>query len=460
MSKTIFPRLNKSLEHQIEKTMANTPLNIKKQFKLALTPHKFETEVYIPKNLKLNKTEYAKKNYFINKIISFDTLYKPEKERRLRIKKETDVFSQQYKPINDDKFNKKDNYVKKVEENYKIKGYDMNDLSYSRKDNIFAPSILFKDSDHDLRLTCKIEPSRNIIRDNNYLSRVEDSITNIKKNKSGHIEEEEEKKRFRPKRFSILSDDYINAIINVRNKIKEEIQWNKMSLKQMKKLNRNLRKEIKQINLSLNDANEENKKMKEKRNNENAFLISNRLNKDKKKNNDTHLNINGKEDDKIMIIDNNRKFKRNEKKNKDLSNTELMRKEVFEKKKNERLETVYNEILRTNFILSEKDAENYINLYTNRKVPYTDYKTGSNLHGIFQEFQKRSREIDLPEKAKLINHTKRDIYNQTYSGNIDYEGKAYDLLQRNLYDVEQLNEEENKINNLPFDYSYDILNGQ
>ena len=54
----------------------------------------------------------------------------------------------------------------------------------------------------------------------------------------------------------------------------------------MKKLNRNLRKEIKQINLSLNDANEENKKMKEKRNNENAFLISNRLNKDKKKNND------------------------------------------------------------------------------------------------------------------------------------------------------------------------------
>ena len=160
-----------------------------------------------------------------------------------------------------------------------------------------------------------------------------------------------------------------------------------------------------------------------------------------------------------MIID-NRKFKRNEKKNKDLSNTELMRKEVFEKKKNERLETVYNEILRTNFILSEKDAENYINLYTNRKVPYTDYKIGSNLHGIFQEFQKRSREIDLPEKAKLINHTKRDIYNQTYSGNIDYEGKAYDLLQRNLYDVEQLNEEENKINNLPFDYSYDILNGQ
>ena len=121
MSKTIFPRLNKSLEHQIEKTMANTPLNIKKQFKLALTPHKFETEVYIPKNLKLNKTEYAKKNYFINKIISFDTLYKPEKERRLKIKKETDVFSQQYKPINDDKFNKKDNYVKKVEENYKKK---------------------------------------------------------------------------------------------------------------------------------------------------------------------------------------------------------------------------------------------------------------------------------------------------------------------------------------------------
>ena len=52
------PRLNKSVEHQIEKTMENSPINLKNQFKLALTPHKFNSEIYIPKKLQINRLEY------------------------------------------------------------------------------------------------------------------------------------------------------------------------------------------------------------------------------------------------------------------------------------------------------------------------------------------------------------------------------------------------------------------
>ena len=451
-----MPLLNKTLEFQIERTMKNKPKNIKKKFKLALTPHKFESEIYIPKRIQLNKTQYPGRNYLINKVISFDSLYKPQKEMRLKIKKETDVFSQQYKPINDKKFYNKDNYLKKIEDKYKYKGYNMEDLQYRKKDNIFSPSILFKDSDHDLRMTCQIEPSYNIIKDNNFLSKVEESITNIKKNK-GKNKDEEEKKRYRPKRSSILTDDYINAIINVKEKIKEELKLQNMSLRQIRLMNKSLQNEIRQTNFSLTEANEENKKMSERRKErQNMFLSNESLNmSNKKKRKDNLINLyKSNNEEKIMIIDTrDAKFIR---KNKETL-SEIKRKEEFEKEKNSRLENVYNDILKTNFIMGEKEAIDYIDVYTNRQIPVPNEKIGSNLHGVFQEFQRRSNNINLPEKAKLINHTKRDIYNKTYSNIVDVDKKAFDNLQSHLYDVDKLKDDEKKIENLQFEYTYDIL---
>ena len=451
-----MPLLNKTLELQIERTMKNKPKNIKKKFKLALTPHKFESEIYIPKRIQLNKTQYPGRNYLINKVISFDSLYKPQKEMRLKIKKETDVFSQQYKPINDKKFLNKDNYLKKIEDKYKYKGYNMEDLQYRKKDNIFSPSILFKDSDHDLRMTCQIEPSYNIIKDNNFLAKVEESITNIKKNKSKN-KDEEEKKRYRPKRNSVLTDDYINAIINVKEKIKEELKLQNMSLRQIRLMNKSLQNEIRQTNFSLNEANEENKKMSERRKErQNMFLSNESLNmSNKKKRKDNLINLyKSNNEEKIMIIDTrDAKFIR---KNKETL-SEIKRKEEFEKEKNSRLENVYNDILKTNFIMGEKEAIDYIDVYTNRQIPVPNEKIGSNLHGVFQEFQRRSNNINLPEKAKLINHTKRDIYNKTYSNIVDVDKKAFDNLQSHLYDVDKLKDDEKKIENLQFEYTYDIL---
>ncbi len=451
-----MPLLNKTLEFQIERTMKNKPKNIKKKFKLALTPHKFESEIYIPKRIQLNKTQYPGRNYLINKVISFDSLYKPQKEMRLKIKKETDVFSQQYKPINDKKFLNKDNYLKKIEDKYKYKGYNMEDLQYRKKDNIFSPSILFKDSDHDLRMTCQIEPSYNIIKDNNFLAKVEESITNIKKNKSKN-KDEEEKKRYRPKRNSVLTDDYINAIINVKEKIKEELKLQNMSLRQIRLMNKSLQNEIRQTNFSLNEANEENKKMSERRKErQNMFLSNESLNmSNKKKRKDNLINLyKSNNEEKIMIIDTrDAKFIR---KNKETL-SEIKRKEEFEKEKNSRLENVYNDILKTNFIMGEKEAIDYIDVYTNRQIPVSNEKIGSNLHGVFQEFQRRSNNINLPEKAKLINHTKRDIYNKTYSNIVDVDKKAFDNLQSHLYDVDKLKDDEKKIENLQFEYTYDIL---
>ena len=269
------PRLNKSVEHQIEKTMENTPINIKKQFKLALTPHKFDSEIYIPKKLQINRLEYSKKNYLLNKLISFDSIFQNDEEKRLKLKKQTDKFSKQYDLINEEKFNDKDNYLKLIEEKYKLEGYNMNDLTYSKDENIFSPSIIFKETFPELLMTCKIEPTKNIKKDNKFLCKIEDSINFLMKNKGNNDEDEiEKKKKILPKRVSVVDDDYINAVMNVKAKIHEELKFHNMSLKQMKKLNRNLKNDINKINLSLNEADEENKILIQSRNTKNIFLSS------------------------------------------------------------------------------------------------------------------------------------------------------------------------------------------
>ena len=469
------PRLNKSVEHQIEKTMENTPINIKNQFKLALTPHKFDSEIYIPKKLQINRLEYSKKNYLLNKIISFDSKFQDDEEKRLKLKKQTGKFSRQYELINEEKFDNKDNYLQLIEEQYKLEGYDMKDLKYSKDENIFSPSIIFKETIPELLLTCKIEPVKNIKKDSKFLMKIEDSINFLRKNKGNNDEDEnEKKKKILPKRVSIVSDDYINAVMDVKAKIYEELKFKNMSLKQMKKLNRNLQNDIHKINLSLNDAEEENKILIQSRNTKNIFLSSKLLKTIPVKSNKLKIkeslsnNINHKiNNDKIMLIHNDidniykneenkkKKFERKYKKEKTI--TEILNRETYEKKKSERLKNVYYKLLKGHLLSNEKEAENYIKLYSNKKIPLIDYNYGSNVHGLFQDFQKKSQKINLSEKANLINNTKRYIFNRKHYHSVDFDNQAFFNLQKNMYDIDKLKDKENQIEDLPYKYSYDIL---
>ena len=468
------PRLNKSVEHQIEKTMENSPINLKNQFKLALTPHKFNSEIYIPKKLQINRLEYSKKNYLLNKIISFDSKFQDDEEKRLKLKKQTDKFSKQYEFINEEQFNNKDNYLNLVEEKYKLEGYDMNDLKYSKDENIFSPSIIFKETIPELLLTCKIDSAKNIKKDTKFLIKFEDSINFLKKNKGNNDEEEiERKKKNLPKRVSIANDDYINAVMNVKAKIYEELKFNNMSLKQMKILNRNLKNDIHKTNLSLNEANEENKMLIQSRNTKNIFLSSKGLKTIPVKRNKVTIkesfsnNINHKiNNDKIMLIHNNidnsynneenNKKKFESKKSKENILTEIMNRETYEKKKSERLRNVYYKLLKGHLLSNEKEAENYIKLYSNKKIPLIDYNYGSNVHGLFQDFQNKSKNINLSYKADLINNTKRYIFNRKKCNSVDLDNALFNL-QKNMYDVDKLKDEENQIEDLPYKYSYDIL---
>ena len=308
----------------------------------------------------------------------------------------------------------------------------------------------------------------------------DDSLSLISsKLKTSHIgineEEIERKKKNLPKRVSIANDDYINAVMNVKAKIYEELKFNNISLKQMKILNRNLKNDIHKTNLSLNEANEENKMLIQSRNTKNIFLSSKGLKTIPVKRNKVKIkesfsnNINHKiHNDKIMLIHNNNninnsynneenKEKAIQRKEKKETLTEIVKREIYEKKKSERLKNVYYKLLKGHLLSNEKEAENYIKLYSNKKIPSVDYNYGSNIHGLFQDFQKKSQNINLSYKADLINNTKRYIFNRKISNSVDFDNNGLFNFQNHLYDIDKLKDEESQIENLPYKYCYDIL---
>ena len=147
-----------------------------------------------------------------------------------------------------------------------------------------------------------------------------------------------------------MGEEYINAVINVKEKIKEELKMRNMNIKQLKKYNKELRKEIILTNLSLKDVENENKKLKQSRNTKNIFLLTKgmkTIQKRNKRKNKLMENLTGnnyKKDNKIMIIDHQNENDENNLSpiNKKIILTDINDKEKYEKQKIEKLKSLYN----------------------------------------------------------------------------------------------------------------------
>ena len=61
-----------SYHERLDSCINNLPQSLHKNFHLAISPYKFDKEIYIPKNLSINKDEYKNKNYLLNSLISFN----------------------------------------------------------------------------------------------------------------------------------------------------------------------------------------------------------------------------------------------------------------------------------------------------------------------------------------------------------------------------------------------------
>ena len=254
-----------SYHERLDSCINNLPQNLHKNFHLAITPYKFDKEIYIPKNLSVNKVEYQNKNYLLNSLVSFNNRYQNQKKYMSELKKETDKFSHQYELVKSDNEKNKHNYLADVQEMYKIKGYNMKDLLYSRSENIFNPSLLLE-SDNKLDIICKTENNDEIKKENKYLEHFQKILKNKSYNKNDNDEKENNDENNndktnlnspKKKSSSIIPDSYADAMEKVKQKIMEEIRTQNMSLSALKKINRDLKYDISITQNSIIDCNEE-----------------------------------------------------------------------------------------------------------------------------------------------------------------------------------------------------------
>ena len=194
--------------------------------------------------------------------------------------------------------------------------------------------------------------------------------------------------------------------------------------------------------------------------NKNILLEENQNIKQEKKNEEIILNeIDKKEDnennDKIeetKIEEEKKKIKRKSL----VTLTQREKKERFEKEKLNRLTRVYQNILKTNFKIEEKNVKNYIKAYTERTITEPNPKYGSNLHGFLNDFHRNITKTNVPNLTYEVIDAMRDI-NRINKNSFDSKYQNTQPIE-SMHNLEDLYELDEKINQLGYDYTEALLN--
>lgn len=381
-----------SYKKRLYDTVENLPPIYQAAFKKALMPHKFNLEIYVPKNL-LNKKEISDKNYLRNKLVQFNDNFKEEKAILTQLKKETEQFSRQYKlvtqsntfdeadksnnnkvtqvpPIN----NKNSSYEDEILEIYKLKGYNERDIKLN--ENVFNPSLLLElDSNYDL--VCELENEKNIKDDQMFMENIEKYLK---------VKLRNQRDAFSFQRQQTLRTEPTRVIYpNNQNLSLEEIELPPISLKELKRENTKLIKDIKLTNKSIDEVHAIQGLVAGDNNNDKIkgyMKTRKKKKKDKIKVDGIFLSSKGMlRSAKNRIIPNkvNEKNKKEKSKIKITKSTDIpqphihqiseKQKEVnYEKKKTESLYNLYNNITKNSFAQERKNAKNYIEQFTRRKL--------------------------------------------------------------------------------------------
>ena len=242
----------------------------------------------------------------------------------------------------------------------------------------------------------------------------------------------------------------------MKKKLREELRLKNMSVGELRKMNYNLLLGNKMTQNSIKVAEKdytEKKNKKHFRLIDDIFLSSKgmiRSAKRREDNDNDYDNINNLiniEDDKQrenILYPDDIKF-----------NNDKEKKEYLLKRKKEKLQRVYNNIIKSNFQEEEGEVKGYIKSYTDRKVEQINPKIGSNLHGFLSEFQQKISECEIPKLAKEVNYAKRDIHrrnlqNENYIPNLK-------TINYNLINVDKIYDIDNNIKDLSYNYSEDLL---
>ena len=429
MSKKKLLSFNSS-RNKIESILNILPTKTQFSFRQALSPYKFKDEIFIPNTLEIKK-EFSNKNYFYNNLVKFNQNLYYNKKKLKNLNDDTNKFSKQYKLIRAENENNNNNYLYNVTELYKINGYDMKNLNYTKKDNLFEQSIL-TENDKNIENTLKKENYFDIKKETNYLYKTEKIIIN----KEYKPNEEEKKKEIKKRKIKFKNINEINENHQKKlNEIKLNHKYlNNISLKELKTKNNNLKKEINDIEYSLKCLSQENIFDDNKYKNKNIKL----LNKINTKSLHNFLNNNKKSKTNLISINNKKMFRP-----KSLNN---IKEQEYKSKK---LNNIYNKIMENNYENESKNIFNYIEKYTNFNLPTINYQKGSNLRSMFKNMKNNSKNLNTIKIASNINDIYLSNYNK-YEKNNDKDKIKFQSLQEKLKDINEIDKIEKNLNKSDF----------
>ena len=435
---------NVSNKKKIEEELSKFTIENRKLFRNCLNKYNFQMEVYIPQ--KLANKEYSDKNFLLNKLILIEKMNNNIKEKIGPIEKETKLFNKQYKVIKDQNKDHQKSYMNKVEQIYQTNGFKKENIEYKENENIFTPSFFL---DQKFGKTQQKDISKYSTQNSEFNTdqKILLKFENIISRKYGEKLSDENKTN------ENWNDNY-EKDEEIKKEIMEEQRIKKMNKKQYYQYSKQLKKDIDLIKKRLKDFNLVDTNFNFKSTPNETKIDINRTNYTNSNINNNYLEINNKTKDKNKTLSSKKILKnKNDEKNiflsargldletdfnkflpsinsivatkrnlnniRNINNTEpnvKKRKKIvkFKKEKSikqDKIKNLYNILNNKNGIYEypKEEIEEYFKNYSHRVLPNINPNLGSNIHGIFGDFQNQVKENSFDNLAKVNEYMKIDM---------------------------------------------------
>ena len=259
-----------STKKKIENEIASITKENRNEFREALSKYSFDTEVFIPKTISINKNEYKDKNYLLNNLVSFENKSQERKRLVEPLRKETNRFSKQYKLIREENEEHQKDYLRSLENYYNEIGYNVDSIEYKKTDNIFSPSSIL---DHNFGINVQddaykyssIDLKQDYNRDQKLLKKYQKGIKETKENKSRikRIQEENEMRGIENEEVKELDREkemkkviFQKQLEELKQKLMEESRISNMNKEEYFYYSRRIKNDIQNTKKLLEEFNE------------------------------------------------------------------------------------------------------------------------------------------------------------------------------------------------------------
>ncbi len=259
-----------STKKKIENEIASITKENRNEFREALSKYSFDTEVFIPKTISINKNEYKDKNYLLNNLVSFENKSQERKRLVEPLRKETNRFSKQYKLIREENEEHQKDYLRSLENYYNEIGYNVDSIEYKKTDNIFSPSSIL---DHNFGINVQddaykyssIDLKQDYNRDQKLLKKYQKGIKETKENKSRikRIQEENEMRGIENEEVKELDREkemkkviFQKQLEELKHKLMEENRISNMNKEEYFYYSRRIKNDIQNTKKLLEEFNE------------------------------------------------------------------------------------------------------------------------------------------------------------------------------------------------------------